>query len=103
MVLLVRFLGLRLREVQARERAGSARSVVTRLSSSLIRSLADLPARPDARLLIHATHEQLASSCGVSRPKTSLALKKMERDGIVLLGRKWVEILNAKALRDLTA
>jgi CRP/FNR family transcriptional regulator len=103
MVLLVRFLGLRLREVQARERAGSARSVVTRLSSSLIRSLADLPARPDARLLIHATHEQLASSCGVSRPKTSLALKKMERDGIVLLGRKWVEILSTKALRDLTA
>jgi CRP-like cAMP-binding protein len=103
MVLLVGFLGLRLREVQARERAGSARSVVTRLSSSLIRSLADLPARPDARLLIHATHEQLASSCGVSRPKTSLALKKMDRDGIVLLGRKWVEILSTKALRDLTA
>ena len=102
MVLLVRFLGFRLREVQARERAGSARSVMTRLSASLIRNLADLPKRPDSRLLIHATHEQLASSCGVSRPKTSLVLKKMERDGIVLLGRKWVEILNANALRALT-
>jgi CRP-like cAMP-binding protein len=102
MVLLVRFLGFRLREVQARERAGSARSVMTRLSASLIRNLADLPNRPDSRMLIHATHEQLASSCGVSRPKTSLALKKMERDGIVLLGRKWVEILNVNALRALT-
>lgn len=102
MVLLVRFLGFRLREVQARERAGSARSVMTRLSASLIRTLADLPKRPDARLLIHATHEQLASSCGVSRPKTSLALKKMEREGIVLLGRKWVEVLDPHALHNLT-
>ena len=103
MVLLVRFLGLRLREGQARERAGSARSVMTRLSASLSRILADLPARPDARLLIHATHEQLASSCGVSRPKTSLALKKIERDGIILLGRKWVEVLDSEALRTLSA
>jgi CRP-like cAMP-binding protein len=103
MAVLVRFLGLRLREGQARERAGSSRSVLTRLSASLSRILAVLPARPDARLLIHATHEQLASSCGVSRPKTSLALKKMERDGIILLGRKWVEVLDSTALRTLSA
>ena len=103
MAVLVRFLGLRLREGQARERAGSSRSVLTRLSASLSRILAVLPARPDARLLIHATHEQLASSCGVSRPKTSLALKKMERDGIILLGRRWVEVLDATALRTLSA
>jgi CRP-like cAMP-binding protein len=63
----------------------------------------DLPARPDGRLLIQATHEQLAASCGVSRPKTSLALKKMERDGIVKLGRKWVEVLNPKALQILAS
>ena len=103
MAVLVRFLGLRLREAQVRERAASSRSVLTRLSASLSRILAALPARPDARLLIHATHEQLASSCGVSRPKASLALKKMERDGIVLLGRKWIEVLNATALRTLSA
>jgi CRP-like cAMP-binding protein len=103
MAVLVRFLGLRLREGQARERAASSRSVLTRLSASMSRILAVLPARPDARLLIHATHEQLASSCGVSRPKTSLALKKMERDGIILLGRKWVEVLDATALRTLSA
>ena len=103
MAVLVRFLGLRLREGQVRERAASARSVLTRLSASLSRILAVLPARPDARLLIHATHEQIASSCGVSRPKVSLALKKMERDGILLLGRKWIEVLNATALRILSA
>jgi CRP/FNR family transcriptional regulator len=101
LVLLVRFLGLRLREVQARERAGFARSVPARLSASLTRMLTHLPTRPDARLLIHSTHEELASSCGVSRPKTSLALKKMERDGILKLGRKWVEVLNAPALQAL--
>jgi CRP-like cAMP-binding protein len=101
MVLLVRFLGLRLREVQARERASFARSVPARLSASLSRALMDLPPRPDARLLIQATHDQLAASCGVSRPKTSLALKKMEQDGILLLGRKWVEVLNTTALQAL--
>ena len=57
------------------------------------------PSRPDARLLIHSIHEQLAASCGVSRPKASLALKKMERDGILKLGRKWVEVLNRTALQ----
>lgn len=102
MVLLVRFLGLRLREVQARERASFARSVPARLSASLSRALMDLPPRPDARLLIQATHEQLAASCGVSRPKTSLALKKMERNGVLKLGRKWVEVLNAPALQALS-
>lgn len=101
MVLLVRFLGLRLREVQARERAGFARSVPARLSASLSRILMDLPTRSDGRLLIQATHEQLAASCGISRPKTSLALKKMERDSVLRLGRKWVEVLNAPALKDL--
>lgn len=101
MVLLVKFLSLRLREVQARERAGFARSVPARLSASLSRILMVLPSRPDGRLLIQSTHEQLATSCGVSRPKTSLALKKMERDGILKLGRKWVEVLNITALQAL--
>lgn len=103
MVLLVSFLGLRLREVQARERAGFARSVPARLSASLSRILMDLPTRSDGRLLIQATHEQLAASCGISRPKTSLALKKMERDSVLRLGRKWVEVLNAPALQDLAS
>jgi CRP-like cAMP-binding protein len=61
----------------------------------------DLPTSADARLLIHATHEQLAASCGVSRPKTSLALKKMEHDGLLKLGHKWVEVLNPKGLQAL--
>lgn len=103
MAVLVRFLGLRLREGQAREKAGSARNVLTRLSASLSRLLSVAPARPDARLLIYMTHEQLASSCGVSRPKASLALKKMERDSIILLGRKWVEVLDSTALSKLSA
>ncbi|WP_295552785.1 Crp/Fnr family transcriptional regulator [Limnohabitans sp. Rim8] len=101
MVILVKFLSLRLREVQARERANFARNVPARLSASLARALMDLPARPDGRLLIQSTHEQLAASCGVSRPKTSLALKKMEQDGVLKLGRKWVEVLNAPALQAL--
>lgn len=101
MVLLVKLLSLRLREIQSRERASFARNVPARLSASLSRILMDLPTRADTRLLIHATHEQLAASCGVSRPTTSLAFKKMECDGILNLGRKWVEVLNTTALQTL--
>ena len=101
MLLWVQFLGLRWREVQARGRAGFARSVPARLSASLSRIPMDLPTRADARLLIPSTHDQLAASCGVGRPKTSLALKKMARDGIVKLGRQWVEVRDTSALQTL--
>ncbi len=98
LVLLVRFLGNRLREVQARERALSTRSVKARMGSGLIRALADMPPRSDGRLIVVLTHEQLAFRCGVSRPKASIALKEMERLGIVQLGYKRIEVLDVKAM-----
>ncbi len=100
LILLVRFLGNRLREVQERERALSTRGAKARLCAGLSRILADLPPREDGRLLIELTHEQLASRCGLSRPKTSVALKKMEQEGVVRPGRKWIDVLNPDALRS---
>jgi len=99
MVLLVRFLGLRLREVQARERALSTRGVKSRIGAGLLRYATAQSPRADGRVIIPLTHEQLASRCGVSRPKASIALKNMEQLGIIKLGRKWIEVLDANALR----
>jgi CRP-like cAMP-binding protein len=99
LVLLVRFLGNRLREVQARERALSTRGVKARIGAGLLRLAADLPSRKDGRILISLTHEQLASRCSVSRPKASIALKQMEHQGLLQLGRKWIELLDVDALQ----
>jgi CRP-like cAMP-binding protein len=99
LVLLVRFMGNRLREVQARERALSTRSVKARMGAGLLRALADSPPRSDGRLIITLTHEQLAFRCGVSRPKASIALKEMELIGLLQLGYKRIEVLDLNMMQ----
>ena len=103
LIMLVRFLGQRLREVQARERAWAARGVQPRLCAGLLRMLADLPKQEDGRLVVKLTHEQLAARCGISRPKASIALKELERSGCVVLGHRSIEVLDARLLTDLAA
>jgi CRP-like cAMP-binding protein len=98
LLMLVRFLGQRLREVQARERSWAARGVQHRLCAGLGRMAADLPNRSDGRTVVVATHEQIAASCGISRPKASIALKALEGDGVLKLGRGWIEVLNLRGL-----
>lgn len=101
LIMLVRFLGQRLREVQARERAWAARGVRPRLCAGLSRMLADLPRRENGRLIVELTHEQLATRCGISRPKASIALKAMEREGLLVLGHGSIEVLEPIALAKL--
>jgi CRP-like cAMP-binding protein len=48
--------------------------------------------------VVVATHEQLAAGCGISRPKASIALKALEDNGILKLGRGWIEVLNLPGL-----
>ncbi len=98
LLVLVRFLGQRLREVQARERSWAAKGVQPRLCAGLARMTADLPSRADGRTVVVATHEQLAAACGISRPKASIALKALEGNGILKLGRGWIEVLNLRGL-----
>ena len=98
LLMLVRFLGQRLRELQARERSWAARGVQTRLCAGLARMAADLPSRSDRRTVVVATHEQIAASCGISRPKASIALKALEGDDVLKLGRGWIEVLNLRGL-----
>jgi len=98
LVLVVRFLAQRLREVQSRERGWLERGVHERVCISLVRVARDSKPGPDGRLLIAATHEQLAQRCGVSRPKLSLELKQLELAGRLKLHRGAIEILDLAAL-----
>ncbi|MBI5721371.1 MAG: Crp/Fnr family transcriptional regulator [Burkholderiales bacterium] len=85
---LIRFLAQRLREVQMREKLWMTRGVRARVWAVLLREIDhDEPAAADAMHHIVLTHEQLAERAGVSRPKLSQALKGLEREGLVQLGR----------------
>lgn len=99
-VMLVRFLSRRLREVQDRERAWVERGVPVRVASALVRMASDV-STANGELLLNATHEHIAHRAGVSRPKASLAMKVLEREGHIRLGRGVVRVLNLAALKGL--
>jgi CRP-like cAMP-binding protein len=92
-----------LRKVQASERAWAARRVQPRLCAGLARMLTDSPKRKDGRLIVELTHVQLAAQCGISRPKASIALKALERPGLLALGHRSIEVLEPGALVKLAA
>lgn len=94
LVLLVHFLAARLREVQAREAGWVERGVHERLCAALVRLARESPPASGARWLIDATHENLAARCGVSRPKVSGELKRLETAGWLRLDRGVIEILD---------
>jgi CRP-like cAMP-binding protein len=71
--------------------------VQLRVASALVRMATDLTPS-DGQLLLRVTHEQIANRAGVSRPKASLAIKKLERAGHIRLGRGEVLVLNLAAL-----
>ncbi|MCW5658340.1 MAG: Crp/Fnr family transcriptional regulator [Burkholderiaceae bacterium] len=100
LVLLVRFLAQRLREVQTRERGWVERGVHERVCATLAR-LAQQSIRDAAgHALIVATHEELAERSGVSRPKLSKELKRLETEGRLKLERKAIRIVDLKDLFD---
>jgi hypothetical protein len=41
-------------------------------------------------------HEQLSARSIVSRTKASLALKVLEQKGALLLGHRWIDVLDAE-------
>lgn len=92
LVLVVRFLALRLREVQARERSWLERGVHERVCATLARIIKAMPRSNQGGVVLASTHESLAARCGVSRPRLSKALKELEDAGHVRLGRGTIEI-----------
>lgn len=102
MVQLVQFLVQRLREVQSRERAWLERGVHARVCATLAR-LAHLEDQAqDGTITIHATHEELSVRSGVSRPKLSQELKRLEHAGCVRLERASIRIIDLANLFDPT-
>lgn len=89
---LARFLAQRLREVQMRERIWLSRSLRGRVWAALMREVAGSAPGPDGNRTVALTHEALAARAGVSRPRLSMALKALERDGKVRLGRGRIEM-----------
>ena len=90
---LAQFLAQRLREVQARERVWLQRGVRARLWAVLQREMAGQAPAADGTWPVHLTHEALAERAGVSRPKLSGALKAMEREGVLRLGRRLITVV----------
>lgn len=79
LVLLVRFLGHGLREVQLRERGWVERGVHERVCATLERLAKQAPRDDSVHPLIAVTHEALAERSGVSRPKLSQAPKRLQQ------------------------
>lgn len=98
LVLLVRFLAERLREVQTRELGWLHRGVHGRVGATISRLAQATPRQADGRLLLVTTHDALAARCGVSRPKLSLELKHLERAGVLRLGRGSLEVIDPAPL-----
>lgn len=99
LLILVKFLAQRLREVRARERGWLERGVHERVCAGVARvALESPPASPDGPWSIFTTHEHLASRCGVSRPKLSQELKHLEHEGVVRLNRGRVDVLDFSSL-----
>jgi CRP-like cAMP-binding protein len=90
---LVQFLAQRLSEVQARERVWLHRGVRGRLWAVLLREIDGQPPAADGTWPVVVTHEALAERAGVSRPKLSAALKAMEREGLLRLGRRVIAVV----------
>jgi len=94
LVLMVRMLAQRLREVQARELGWLQRGVHDRVRAVLQRIARDTRPRADGRVMIEVTHEHLAARCGLSRPKLSQELKLMEHAGMLKLHRGAIEFVD---------
>ena len=93
LVLVVRFLAQRLREAQTRERGWMERGVHERVCATLTRLALMSPRDADGCVTIVATHEELAARSGVSRPKLSQALKRLEQAGRLRLERGSIRII----------
>lgn len=98
LVMLVRFLAQRLREVQQRERVWLERGVHARVCATLARLARERSTPPGQPPAVMATHEQLAMRCGVSRPKLSHELKRLEKAGTLRLRRGAIDVLDLSAL-----
>lgn len=100
--LLTLFFANRLQDARERELQWVERSVRSRLVLTLTRMCTESQAQHDAGgVRIVCTHEQLAMRSGLSRPKVSVELKRLEHDAVLRNHRGHIDILDLAALQDL--
>jgi CRP-like cAMP-binding protein len=96
LVLLVRILTRLLRDSQARARSWVEHGVHERVCGAITRLVAERPRGAKGQVVLDETHERLALRCGVSRPRLSRELKRLEDQGRVRLGRGAIEVLDLR-------
>ncbi len=92
----------RLREAQERVRQLSALTVEGRVASVLLVLGKKLGKRTDVGLLIESplTRDDLAAMTGTTAESASRVMSQFQKDGLIETGRKWVSILDQKALEQ---
>lgn len=100
LLMLTQFLAQRLREVQTRELGWMERSVRNRVGTVLMRLTQKAPVNAEGIKILAVTHEALAARCGVSRPKLSQELKRLEKAHCIRLQRGQIEVLSLDNLLD---
>jgi CRP/FNR family transcriptional regulator len=91
---LARFIAWRQRRIERRLMDVAYRDIIERISELLAEFASDHhpAASGPAEILIPLTHGDIASMIGASRPKTTTALNKLERMGLIELGRRSIRI-----------
>ncbi|MGE4339328.1 MAG: Crp/Fnr family transcriptional regulator [Pigmentiphaga sp.] len=97
LAMLAHFLAQRIREVQVRERIWLERGASERIWANLLQTATQSGVACGWGVRLTLTHDQLASRCGVSRPKLSRELKRLEAAGLVRLGRGWLDVRDVAA------
>ncbi len=92
----------RLREAQERVQQLSALTVEGRVASVLLLLGRKFGKRSDVGLLIESplTRDDLAAMTGTTTESASRVMSQLQKDGLIQTGRKWVSILDQKALEQ---
>lgn len=98
---IIRVLGQRLRQSMELVRDLSFKQVPHRLAGLLVKLAGEYGAQSEAGLLIELplSRQELADIVGTSRETITRELKKMEREGLVLIDRRRLTITDPERLR----
>ncbi|WP_457601151.1 Crp/Fnr family transcriptional regulator [Hydrogenivirga sp.] len=99
MLKLNRFLGLITYELEMRLEDIVSKSVLSRVSSVLIKLLDKFGDR-EGRIGISLSHRDIATMVGATREATTLALNRLKNEGVIELARKRIRVLNRDLLEE---
>lgn len=93
-------LGKRLGEIERRLSDTVFKTVPERVASTLATLAAGAPRGLGRGVQIRLTHEQLAALAATSRETTTKILGELSEQGLVSLGRGWINVLDPTRLRE---